>query len=333
MGRAILKALALLCLVRACDGFVVVRRPGVVAGPLLGPAAPSGERGLRAAARRPAGPGGSQGRRALPAGRQPLPAQRAVPRNEPAETGRIAVSGQGSPQRLANLVLVFGIVCFAANSIIMVDRELWRGWTWQEVLLRMPAANWFSYEAALRSNPVWTKTLINVIIYVIGDWMAQVFYADDAEGDVLNFEPWRCARNGAIALIFGPLVSLYYDWSDWVLPPVGTNIFKKIAMDQTLYLAVKSAAYIALTKILAGQDARTVAGEVRQRVPAVLTTAWRFWPAVHVITYTVVPPMHRVLWVNMVDLVWSGLLSQLGNGKIGDGAAEDPAGPAVAEER
>ena len=39
--------------------------------------------------------------------------------------------------------------------------------------------------------------------------------------------------------------------------------------------------------------------------------AWKFWPLVHCITYSVIPAQHRILWVNMVDLVWNAILATI----------------------
>lgn len=43
-----------------------------------------------------------------------------------------------------------------------------------ETLLRLPWDNWDSYEVGLQEHPILTKTSINVGIYLIGDWLAQV---------------------------------------------------------------------------------------------------------------------------------------------------------------
>lgn len=40
--------------------------------------------------------------------------------------------------------------------------------------MRLPWANWDSYEMGLIEHPVVTKTAINVGIYLIGDWLSQV---------------------------------------------------------------------------------------------------------------------------------------------------------------
>lgn len=43
-----------------------------------------------------------------------------------------------------------------------------------ETLMRLPWDNWDSYEVGLMEHPIVTKTGINVIIYLIGDWLSQV---------------------------------------------------------------------------------------------------------------------------------------------------------------
>merc|ERR1712228_1081429 len=58
----------------------------------------------------------------------------------------------------------------------------------------------------------------------------------------------------------------------------------------------------------------------------VMFTAWRIWPFVHCITYTVIPAQHRLLWVSCIDLLWNALLAVLARGgKIGEDKEEEAA--------
>lgn len=43
-----------------------------------------------------------------------------------------------------------------------------------ETLMRLPWDNWDSYEVGLLEHPIVTKTAINVVIYLVGDWLSQV---------------------------------------------------------------------------------------------------------------------------------------------------------------
>lgn len=50
--------------------------------------------------------------------------------------------------------------------------------------------------------------------------------------------------------------------------------------------------------LLRGDSVAVMKETVKEKVPGVVTTGWRFWPFVHIFTYFVVPPRHRVLWVS-----------------------------------
>jgi hypothetical protein len=73
--------------------------------------------------------------------------------------------------------------------------------TSQEVALRIPIDNWGNYESSLAEKPMITKTLINVVIYLLGDWLSQTVFQ---KKNVLDFDAMRTLRNGFIGLCFGP---------------------------------------------------------------------------------------------------------------------------------
>lgn len=228
------------------------------------------------------------------------------------------------PEKLFNaglLALSFG---FAFYTIINIDSEITRGWTSAEVAMRIPLDTWSSYEASLSSKPVETKTLINVVIYLLGDWLSQTVFQ---KKDVLDFDAARTLRNGFIGLCFGPLVHEYYEFSDAILPvDVGINRLYKILMDQTIYLFVKCSVYIIAVGVLSGQSFEESFGNARDRIKNIMFTAWKFWPLVHCVTYSVIPAQHRILWVNSVDLIWNAILATISRGEeeeeVGDLADE-----------
>jgi hypothetical protein len=128
------------------------------------------------------------------------------------------------------LAICFGFVTY---SILNVDSGMTRGWSIPEKAMRIPLDNWSSYESSLNTQPIATKTMINVIIYLLGDWLSQTIFV---KKNVLEFDALRTLRNGLIGLVFGPLVHEYYEFSDYIQPvEVGWNRLLKILMDQTLY--------------------------------------------------------------------------------------------------
>jgi protein Mpv17 len=211
-------------------------------------------------------------------------------------------------EKVFNALLLVSSFGYALYTILSVDAGMTRGWTQSEIAMRVPLDNWHSYESALAESPVATKTAINVIIYLLGDWLSQTVFQGK---NVLDFDAKRTLRNGFIGLCFGPLVHQYYEWSDSILPVEAglMNRLKKIFMDQTLYLTVKCSIYIAAVGLLSGEKPKDVANNVKERILPICFTAWKFWPLVHCITYGAIPARHRILWVNCVDLVWSAILA------------------------
>ena len=216
-------------------------------------------------------------------------------------------------QKIVNgtfLALCFG---FALYTILNIDHGMTRGWSQSEIAMRIPLDNWSSYESALLEKPIFTKTIINVIIYLLGDWLSQTVFQGN---NVLEFDVSRTLKNGFIGLCFGPLVHQYYEFSDAILPVEGglVNRASKILMDQTIYLTIKCSMYISAVGLLAGDDVGTVKENVKERIGPVVITAWKFWPLVHCITYGLVPARHRILWVNSVDLIWNAILASKAQG-------------------
>jgi len=210
-------------------------------------------------------------------------------------------------ERIINACLLFAAFGFAAHTILDVDHGMTRGWTQKEIMLRLPYDNWRNYENSLVNQPIWTKTSINVIIYLLGDWLSQTVFK---KKDILDFDASRTLKNGFIGMCFGPIVAEYYEFSDWILPvEVGINRIYKILMDQTIYLGVKCSIYIAAVGLLNGESVDQVKENVSARIKPVMFTAWKFWPFVHCITYGLIPAQHRILWVNSVDLVWNAILA------------------------
>ncbi|KAL7433760.1 hypothetical protein ACHAXM_003715 [Skeletonema potamos] len=243
------------------------------------------------------------------------------------------VNGQTLASKLFNFTLLavsFGYVFF---SIFNIDKGMTRGWSPSEIGMRIPLDTWASYENSLSEKPVATKTIINVVIYLLGDWLSQTLFR---KNNVLDFDAARTIKNGFVGMCFGPAVHEYYEFSDWILPVDGvtigiTNRAFKILMDQTIYLSIKCSIYIIAVGLLNGDSLKDGSENVKNRLKPIMFTAWKFWPLVHCVTYGLIPARHRILWVNSVDLVWNAILAtkarnddtssdvdESGNGNIDD---------------
>ncbi len=221
------------------------------------------------------------------------------------------VNGQTLASKLFNFTLLavsFGYVFF---SVFNIDKGMTRGWSPSEIGMRIPLDTWASYENSLSEKPVATKTIINVVIYLLGDWLSQTLFQ---KSNVLDFDAARTIKNGFVGMCFGPAVHEYYEFSDWILPVDGvtigiTNRAFKILMDQTIYLSIKCSIYIIAVGLLNGDSLENSSENVKNRIKPIMFTAWKFWPLVHCVTYGLIPARHRILWVNSVDLVWNAILA------------------------
>lgn len=224
------------------------------------------------------------------------------------EKKNYAASINKSPSELAfNFLLLASAFGFALYTILTIDNGMTRGWTAEEIITRIPFDNWRQYEDSLSEKPIFTKTMINVIIYLLGDWLSQTIFQ---KKDLLDFDASRTLKNGFIGLCFGPIVHQYYEFSDAILPPaIAVNRLYKILMDQTIYLGVKCSVYIAAVGLLGGESISEVKESIQTRIKPIMFTAWKFWPLVHCVTYGVIPARHRILWVNSVDLIWNAILA------------------------
>ncbi|KAL3787429.1 hypothetical protein HJC23_001826 [Cyclotella cryptica] len=232
------------------------------------------------------------------------------------------VNGQTFASKLFNFALLAISFCFVFSSVFNIDKGMTRGWTPGEIGMRIPLDTWASYENSLSEKPVATKTIINVVIYLLGDWLSQTLFQ---RKNVLDFDAARTIKNGFVGMCFGPAVHEYYEFSDWILPVDGatfgiTNRAFKILMDQTIYLSVKCSIYIVAIGVLNGETVENSAENVKNRLKPIMFTAWRFWPLVHCVTYGLIPARHRILWVNSVDLVWNAILASKARD---DGSSEE----------
>ena len=231
------------------------------------------------------------------------------------------VNGQTVASKLFNFALLVMSFSYVFFSVFNIDKGMTRGWTPGEISLRIPLDTWASYENSLSEKPVATKTIINVVIYLLGDWLSQTLFQGK---NILDFDAARTIKNGFIGMCFGPAVHEYYEFSDWILPVDGatfgiTNRAFKILMDQTIYLSIKCSIYIIAIGILNGETIGNSTENVKNRLKPIMFTAWKFWPLVHCVTYGLIPARHRILWVNSVDLVWNAILAS----KARDDSDED----------
>ncbi|CAK8535164.1 unnamed protein product [Lathyrus sativus] len=215
--------------------------------------------------------------------------------------------------RSINASIVLAAGTFALTKLLTIDSDYWHGWTIYEIVRYAPQHNWSAYEEALKTNPVLAKMVISGVVYSVGDWIAQCF-----EGKpIFEFDRARMFRSGLVGFaLHGSLSHYYYQfceelfpYKEWWVVPV------KVAFDQTAWSAVWNSIYYTVVGLLRFDSPINIFNELTATFFPMLTAGWKLWPFAHLITYGVIPVEQRLLWVDMIELIWVTILSTYSNEK------------------
>lgn len=70
-----------------------------------------------------------------------------------------------------------------------------------------------------------------------------------------------------------------------------------------------NALYIAAVGLSSGRGPLTIQGEIKETVFPLIRDGLKLWVPAHLITYGVVPVENRLLWVDIVEILWVVILS------------------------
>ena len=165
------------------------------------------------------------------------PASSQAPMRELFTPGFEAPLGGQVDTRTLNAALNFAglavVVLAVVVKLLTVDAEISRGWTWFEIVSRLPSDNWSDYTSFLTASPVLTKAITSGTVYALGDILAQ-----STEGKGLaDLDRVRTVRSSLCGFtLHGPLSHLWYifaerlfdllHWGAWYFVPL------KILTDQ-----------------------------------------------------------------------------------------------------
>jgi len=214
-----------------------------------------------------------------------------------------------------NLAVVMGTGLVLGFNFFAIDADLWRGWTIGEILSAVPRDNWSFYEASLASHPVVSKAFISGFVYGLGDLTAQT-YEGKSIGSLDRGRMIRSALTGLIA--HGPCSHYWYIFADDLCAPLGDGLVgtgAKLLLDQTVWAFIWLSIYYAVLGGLNFDSPQKIVKTFKASFLPVCLVGWRFWPFVHIFTYGFIPQQHRLLWVDVCEIVWVTILSYVGNQK------------------
>lgn len=215
--------------------------------------------------------------------------------------------------------ILLAVTVSVLNLIISVDSGITRGWTTEELAVRIPLDNWASYSAVLDKSPLPTKAITSATVYTIGDIVSQ---STEGKG-VGDIDRPRVIRSLLAGLIgHGPLSHVWFDWSEVLFEDVlhlqqglmGTAI--KVAIDQTTWGPFWNNTYILLLGLMKMDKLENIFGEMKRTTIPLIVSGLKLWPLAHCVTYGLVPVENRLLWVDLVEIIWVTILATAAAGGV-----------------
>merc|ERR1711871_1774344 len=97
----------------------------------------------------------------------------------------------------------------------------------------------------------------------------------------------------------------------------------KTIADQTVWSLYLNAMYSFFIGSLAFRPPGEVWNDIKTTSWPALRTSWRFWPFVHCVSFSHAVPLDlKLLWVDVMEIVWVMLLSRVANKDVEQGIEE-----------
>ena len=182
-----------------------------------------------------------------------------------------------------------------------------------DLLLRLPQDLIQTYEELVPTNPIFFKACTSGVAYGLGDFISQLYQGKKLE----ELDLPRTFRSGAAGFIaHGPLCHFWLLFMETYLDFDGawwaTGI--KVTADLTVWSIFLNAAYSTIIGLLAFRSPVEVLKDVRATQWPALRSAWRFWPFVHTVSFSHAVPLDlKLLWVDVMEVVWVTILSKVNN--------------------
>jgi len=92
------------------------------------------------------------------------------------------------------------------------------------------------------------------------------------------------------------------------------NTFVKFALDSTVGTCINTILFIVGFALIRGSEKDYIQDDVAEQFLPMFLANCKVWPAVNVVSFTLVPLEHRMLFSQMVNLVWGVYLSLIADG-------------------
>lgn len=215
-----------------------------------------------------------------------------------------------------NYAILFGMGAFILSKVFMIDADVSRGWTLAEVAQHIPIGVWDSYTSVLHNHPISTKAITSASVYTIGDLIAQ-----RTEGKAMGeLDRMRALRSLLAGLIgHGPLSHLWYNFSENLFDHIlhwtaWWSIVPKVALDQGFWGPIWNNTYLLLLGLMKRESLETIWKDAKRTTIPLVVSGLKLWPLAHCVTYGLIPVENRLLWVDLVEILWVTILASAAAG-------------------
>eukprot|EP01025_Chloroclados_australasicus_P011892 TRINITY_DN1531_c0_g1_i1.p2 TRINITY_DN1531_c0_g1~~TRINITY_DN1531_c0_g1_i1.p2 ORF type:complete len:201 (-),score=17.25 TRINITY_DN1531_c0_g1_i1:503-1105(-) len=168
---------------------------------------------------------------------------------------------------------------------------------------------WTNYLKQLQKRPLLTKCATSFVGFGLGDIVAQCL------SDVEQYDLTRTVRMSVYGgMVMGPFAHHWFNLLDKVVfpryPTHPTTVVVKAALDQLVQAPIGLSIFYIYQEALQGRPDR-IGETIKEKLMPTLYMTWKFWPMAHLINFSVVPLDLRILYVNVVSVAYTCLLSRL----------------------
>lgn len=149
------------------------------------------------------------------------------------------------------------------------------------------------------------------VLMQFGDIMSQEI--EFRQGELEQRYDWkRNAKMFVVGAVQGPLHHYFYHWLDLKYAGATVKITSiKILYDQLVMSPVCIAAFFYTAGWLDGQSTRECTDETLSKCVKVYITDWMVWPATQFINFYYLRPKYRVIYVNLITMLYNVFLSYI----------------------
>lgn len=162
-----------------------------------------------------------------------------------------------------------------------------------------------SYNRILCKYPLTTNMVTGGLLAGVGDIICQTIFENHSQG--LDFA--RTGRMAALAVLFTPPTRLWYNFVPKLASKfVSSQFWRPFAisiLNQVFYAPPLVTSWFFCAKYLETWDARESLDSMKGRWMQALKVGWAVWPFATLIAFSVVPEIHRMLFMSFVSFGWN----------------------------